>query len=329
MSTDPTGLDVESFTESPQREKTGEPVALPSEWRELQTIVEAALEHAVRRKEGCPERLQTAMRYALTSGGKRLRPILALLAAKAVRGGDFEPNEPGLVACAAAVEMIHAYSLTHDDLPAMDDDDLRRGRPTVHIEFDPATAILAGDGLLTLAFETLATEPALQANAGRCCGVLASAAGWRGMVGGQMDDITAETHGLRGDGEAELSAALMEIHRRKTGRLIEASLELGAIAAGAGDAERHRLCRYGRAIGLAFQITDDLLDVEGDPELVGKPLRKDAGAGKLTYPGLWGIDRSRREAESLEREALEAIAPFGPAARPLAELARFVVERDH
>jgi geranylgeranyl diphosphate synthase type II len=278
--------------------------------------VDVALQGYCRWGDGCPPRLGEAIQYSLLAPGKRLRPTLVLLAAEAC-GGTIEAAMPA----ACAVEMVHAYSLVHDDLPAMDDDDLRRGRPTCHKAFDEATAILAGDALLAMAFEVLARDVQPPAVAARCCAELARAAGPCCLVGGQADDL------------APLSAragveALESIHRRKTGALIEASLRLGAISAAAAPQEIEAITEYGRGLGLAFQITDDLLDVRGDEASAGKRLGKDAHRGKLTYPGLWGIDESLRRAEELIAAACAAVAPLGARAGGLEALARYVLERN-
>jgi geranylgeranyl diphosphate synthase type II len=221
---------------------------------------------------------------------------------------------------ACAVEMVHAYSLIHDDLPAMDDDDLRRGRPTCHKVFGEALAILAGDALLASAFEVLAKGVRPPAVAAACCAALAEAAGSSQLVGGQADDTS-------GDCEATLDA-LESMHRRKTGAMIAVSLVLGALTAGAGRREIDALAEYGRCLGLAFQIVDDLLDVRGDQSAVGKRVQKDAKDGKLTFPGLIGVDASVRRAEQLVAEACEALAPLGPRAESLQALARYVLERN-
>jgi geranylgeranyl diphosphate synthase type II len=264
-----------------------------------------------------PARLAEAMRYSVLGGGKRLRPVLALMAAEAC-GSDPDAALPS----ACALEMVHTYSLIHDDLPAMDDDDLRRGRPTCHKAFDEATAILAGDALLTLAFEVVArhTRPA-EAVAG-CVLALAEGSGPDGMVGGQMADLQAET---RADGDA---AELEAIHRRKTGALLRAALMMGAAVAGAPAEEAEALDRYGRAIGLAFQIIDDLLDVQGDEAKLGKRVNKDSEQGKWTYPRFLGIEGSRRKARLLAEEAVEALRPLGDRGLRLRELAWDLLERD-
>jgi geranylgeranyl diphosphate synthase type II len=250
------------------------------------------------------------------SGGKRLRPLLVLMGCEAC-GGAIDQALPA----AAAVEMIHTYSLIHDDLPAMDDDDLRRGVPTCHKKFDEATAILAGDALLTLAFETLCDlEPA--AAVADCTRELAQAAGAAGMVGGQVDDLNAAD----GPGTIEW---LESLHARKTGALLKASLRMGGICAGAPGGLLSALTEYGRHAGLAFQIADDLLDVEGEKSKLGKEVNKDVAAGKLTYPGLLGVVESKKRARDLIESARDALAPFGPAGVHLARLAQYIVERDH
>ncbi len=255
------------------------------------------------------------MSYSLLAPGKRLRPLLTLLACEAC-GGD----EKAALTAGCAVEMIHTYSLIHDDLPAMDDDDTRRGRPTSHKKFGEALAILAGDALLTLSFEIL-TEAYPAKTASACCAELAKGAGCAGMVGGQVDDLALEK---QSGGNLE---TLELVHQRKTGALIQTALCLGAIVA---EAERDLLERfrtYGRCLGLAFQIVDDLLDVEGDAEAMGKSVKKDADRGKLTYPGLLGIEESRKRAEQLCQEACEQVPNQGKPGERLRQLARYVVER--
>ncbi len=278
---------------------------------------ERALEQWLPPAETAPERLHAAMRYSVFAGGKRLRPALVLGGALAVA-----ENAGATAACAAgmaAVELLHTYTLVHDDLPAMDDDDLRRGRPTCHKAFDEATAILVGDALQTLAFEAVAE---LGAEAVR---VLARAAGSRGVVGGQQDDLDAE--GAPVDASPACRARLERIHRGKTAALIRASCELGALAAGAPPAERAALAAYGEAVGLAFQIADDVLDATATSAQLGKTAGKDAAQGKLTYVAVYGLDAARAEAARLEREAVAALVPFGARARTLIDLARFVVQR--
>jgi geranylgeranyl diphosphate synthase type II len=272
----------------------------------------------------CPPRLAAAMRYSLLGGGKRLRPVLCLMAAEAC-GGVAESAIPA----ACSLEMVHTYSLIHDDLPAMDDDDLRRGRPTCHKAFDEATAILAGDGLLTLAFEVVIRNIRPESAALECATILAQAAGPLGMVGGQMADLEAENRagGEGPDSEGDV-AALEAIHRRKTGALLLAPLRMGAMIAGSSETVRAALDRYGRAVGLAFQIVDDLLDVQGDEVKLGKRVGKDSGLGKWTYPRFLGIEGSRLRARQLADEAVAAVEPLGSGGRWLRALALALLERD-
>jgi geranylgeranyl diphosphate synthase type II len=285
--------------------------------------VECRLRELLQPGEGCPSRLLEAMHYSLLAPGKRLRPLLVVLAAEACGG-----REDRALAGACAVEMVHTYSLIHDDLPAMDDDDLRRGMPTCHKQFGEALAILAGDALLTLAFQVL-VENYPPATAAACCRELASGAGAAGMVGGQADDLCWER-----DATTAPSLAILEgIHARKTGALFRACLRLGVwIVQGEqpGGADAETLARfdaYGRCFGQAFQITDDLLDVEGSADATGKRVQKDAARGKLTYPGLLGAAASRRLAEQLAQEARTHLAPVGQRGERLAELACSIVER--
>ncbi len=268
-----------------------------------------------------PRRLIEAMRYATLGGGKRLRPFLAIETARALgRAGD-SPVRAG-----AAIECVHAYSLIHDDLPAMDDDDLRRGRPTTHRAFDEATAILAGDALQTLAFEILAdarTDPDAETRARLCAG-LARAAGLAGMVGGQMFDLEAET------AAAPLSLeAIARLQAMKTGALLKFSVEAGALLAGAGAAARAAFGAYGRAIGAAFQIADDLLDAEGDAATLGKRAGKDAGRHKATLVAALGAEGARNELARLIRDAKAAVdaAGVGDAGDGLRAAADFVAAR--
>jgi geranylgeranyl diphosphate synthase, type II len=288
----------------------------------LRTPIDAALALYAQFDDGCPPAFADAIRYSLLAPGKRLRPQLVLMAAE-VCGGTIEAALPA----ACAVEMVHAYSLVHDDLPAMDDDDLRRGRPTCHKVFGEAVAILVGDALLARAFELLAGEIQPPALAARCCAILGRAAGASALVGGQAADL-AVVDGSGGQ-VAEDVQKLEAIHARKTGALFVASLELGAITAQANPSQFNALSAYGRKIGLAFQITDDLLDVAGSQALVGKRVEKDAGRGKLTFPGLLGIDESRRRAKKLADEAYAMIELFGAKAAPLRALAQFVCSREN
>ncbi len=282
---------------------------------ELQPQVDAALSVRSELPDGCPAVLREAIRYSLLGPGKRLRPMLVLLAARACGG-----STPAAIPAACAVEMFHAYSLIHDDLPAMDDDDLRRGRPACHKKFGEAMAILAGDALVTMAFGVLAEEIEPPRVAAACCAALAEAGGPRGMVGGQADDLAEK--------DANAGVDLLEsIHHRKTGAIIGVSLRLGALVAAADDRQCSALAQYGRRLGLAFQITDDLLDVRSDEQTAGKRVGKDRERGKLTFPGLFGVEKSTARAEQLLREACEALAPFGPQAAGLEALARYVLER--
>ena len=284
--------------------------------------IEEALVEALPSDPDTPPDLLEAMRYSLMAGGKRLRPILVLLAAEAC-GAD--PRDAMPAAC--AVEMVHTYSLIHDDLPAMDDDDLRRGQPTSHVAFGEAMAILAGDALLTRAFEILAADLPDPVVAAECCRVLASAGGSDGMVGGQVADLAATN--TSPESVDDPLQVLGDIHRRKTGRLLAASLELGAVVAGAEKQVRESLLDYGQQVGLAFQVADDLLDVEGDINRTGKTSGRDAHLGKWTYPALAGNDTSRRLARTCIASACAAVEPLGAAGAPLQVLAEFVIERDH
>jgi geranylgeranyl diphosphate synthase type II len=249
--------------------------------------------------------------------------MLVLLAAEAC-GGKAELALPA----ACAVEMVHAYSLIHDDLPAMDDDDLRRGRPTCHKAFDEATAILAGDALLTLGFEVLAREIEPPVVAAACCAALAQAAGACNMVGGQADDVEGDDPSPLSPLPSPLVSRLESIHQRKTGAMIRVALRLGAMVAGANAEQLAALDDYGQRLGLAFQITDDLLDVQSSEAAAGKRVGKDAKRGKLTFPGLLGIDQSTQHAEQLIFQACQALTPFGPQADGLRTVARYVLERN-
>ena len=297
---------------------TDSPDPLQARLAHYQARIESALERYLPPVSSSPARLHEAMRYAVLGAGKRIRPVLCYLAGEAVGALPSRLDGP-----AAAVEMIHAYSLIHDDLPAMDDDDLRRGRPTTHRAFGEATAILAGDALQVLAFEVLASDPAMTEDPGarlEIIRLLAVASGTRGMAGGQALDLAAAGHPL------EL-AGVEEMHRRKTGALIAASVDMAAAESDVEPGARQALGRSGRALGLAFQIVDDLLDVEGDAELVGKPVRADAAARKPTYPAVAGVAAAHARAEALCREALDALAPLDERADALRQLARFIVER--
>jgi geranylgeranyl diphosphate synthase type II len=289
---------------------------------DLRPVIDSALEDACVFGEGCPDSLAEAIRYALLAPGKRLRPALVLMAAEAVHGSIADAL-PGAV----AVEMVHAYSLIHDDLPAMDDDDLRRGRPTVHIQFGEATAILAGDALLAEAFSHLAhqvTDPRLSCEAIRSLG---RAAGPTRLVGGQADDLAAEAEAIQEN--TDQLEYLESIHRRKTGALFAASIDLGAILAGGSAEQRKTLASYAGNLGLAFQVVDDLLDFTADADSLGKRAGKDASRGKLTYPGLLGVDGAREKANQLIESAKSEISVFGQAAWRLTWLATYVLERTH
>ena len=286
---------------------------------QCQARVDAALEPLFQAPSVELTRLYAAMRYSVMNGGKRVRPLLAYAACEALGGKAEQAN-----GAACAVELIHAYSLVHDDLPAMDDDDLRRGQPTTHKAFDEACAILAGDGLQSLAVDAL-LDPRLSApgDATRLAmvRVLAKAAGSPGMVGGQAIDLGSV--GLKLD-----QAALEFMHRHKTGALIEASVRLGALASErAGEAELNALQQYAQAIGLAFQVQDDILDVESDTATLGKRQGADIARDKPTYPALLGLDAAKAYALELRDQALEAVRPFDAAAEPLRALARYIVER--
>ncbi len=278
---------------------------------DLRHEVEAALARLLPPADERPARLHAAMRYSLLAGGKRLRPVLCLASAEAVGGTRAAALLPAI-----ALECLHTYTLIHDDLPAMDDDDLRRGQPTCHKKFDEATAILAGDALLTFAFELLArATPAAQ-----LAQELAQAAGSRGVVGGQAEDLAAE-------GRAPDAQWLDYIHTHKTGALIRAACRMGALAGGANAAQLAALTSYAGEIGLAFQVADDVLNVTSTPEQLGKATGSDAARKKLTYVALFGLDEARARARTLADEAIAALAPLGARAEPLAALARFTVER--
>jgi farnesyl diphosphate synthase len=297
------------------------PEAAFAAWR---LRIEAVLERALPPADASPRRLHAAMRHAALDGGKRMRPLLVYAA-----GTAFGASETVLDAPAAAVELIHAYSLVHDDLPAMDDDSLRRGKPTVHIAFDEATAILAGDALQSLAFELLADAPAANAHATDAQRVamlreLAVAAGSAGMCGGQALDIDAT-----GNAASMALAELQRLHALKTGALLRASVRLGAIAAGVDAGTLARLDRFADALGLGFQIRDDLLDVEGDSAALGKTAGKDAAQDKATFPALIGLDASRRRLDALAEVMRESLAPFGDAAARLDALGQRAIDRSH
>ncbi|RON27184.1 MULTISPECIES: (2E,6E)-farnesyl diphosphate synthase [Pseudomonas] len=284
-----------------------------------QARVNAALETLFSPPSPELARLYEAMRYSVMNGGKRVRPLLAYAACEALGGKAEQAN-----GAACAVELIHAYSLVHDDLPAMDDDDLRRGQPTTHKKFDEACAILAGDGLQSLAFSALLDPHLSSCDAEtrlQMVSALALAAGPAGMVGGQAIDLGSV--GLKLD-----QKALEYMHRRKTGALIEVSVKLGALASGnAAKDELKSLQSYAQAIGLAFQVQDDILDVESDTETLGKRQGADIARDKPTYPALLGLDAAKAYALELRDQALHALRPFDAAAEPLRDLARYIVDR--
>jgi geranylgeranyl diphosphate synthase, type II len=318
--------------------------------------IEEALQSACKFDDDCPARLAEAIRYALLAPGKRLRPALVLMAARAC-GSESD--------IAVAVEMIHAYSLIHDDLPAMDDDDLRRGRPTVHIQFGESTAILAGDALQAEAFGHLCTHIADHELARKAVAILAKASGAGGLVGGQADDLDAEslpelspnsarTIGNHAGADAHDSGSpktipgflktnpgfskttpsrsidfLEFIHRRKTGALFSASINLGSLLGGGTELARHDLALFAKDLGLAFQVVDDLLDATAADETLGKRSGKDLDRGKLTYVGLMGVDGARAKSQQLISEAKRHLNRFGADADPLRELADYVQERSH
>jgi len=287
---------------------------------QCQQQVNARLEFWLRQQNGLAPRLVDAMRYATFNGGKRVRPVLAYAAARAVGGDPLQADD-----VAVALEMVHSYSLVHDDLPAMDDDDLRRGKPTCHIAFDEATAILAGDALQCLAFEVLTRSPLSLPDATRLrlIRILASNSGTQGMAGGQALDLAAEGKNLS-------LQQLETIHAHKTGCLIRASVAMGALSCPAIDeALLAPLDQYAQAIGLAFQVQDDILDVIGDTEQLGKQQGADQALAKATYPSILGLEQARELAHALCQQAIDAVAGFGPQAEPLRQLARYIVSRTH
>ena len=293
--------------------------SLPARIESYRARIELVLDRCLALPDAGTERLREAMRYSTLGGGKRLRPALVYLT-----GESFGAALTDLDAAAAAVELIHVYSLVHDDLPAMDDDDLRRGRPTCHRAYDEATAILVGDALQALAFSVIADDSnGNLSSAARLSMIrtLAHAAGTSGMAGGQAVDLAAVGR--------ELSVAAVEnMHRRKTGALIKGSVLLGALGAGIqSGADFQALSRFGDEIGLAFQIQDDILDVEGDAAVLGKTTGADAALSKPTYPSTVGLPAARDRARTLRDHAIAALAPLGPRSTPLVELAQFVVSR--
>lgn len=292
-------------------------VELAKSLSETAAAVEMVLDAELPRPEGPEARLYEAMRYSVLGGGKRLRAFLVRSGAR-LAGAD----DGGALLVAAAIEMIHGYSLVHDDLPAMDDDDLRRGRPACHVAFDEATAILAGDALLTLAFE-LAAGPGVHPDPSVRCEIvraMAVAAGGGGMVGGQMLDLAAENGGADHD-------LIVTLERMKTGAIIAFSCEAGAILAGRDAGFRRTLREFGYDVGLAFQIIDDVLDVVGDEAALGKTVGKDAAAGKATFVGALGVEDARREAETLVARGLARLDGFGEGAGPLRAFGGYVLAR--
>jgi geranylgeranyl diphosphate synthase type II len=291
---------------------------LATRMAERRASVDGALDRWLPPATEPPSTIHEAMRYSVFAGGKRLRPLLALFGCEAV-GGTADDAMPGAV----ALELIHTYSLVHDDLPAMDDDDFRRGRPTCHKVYGEAIAILAGDALLTHAFHVLADQVAAGVPAPRRLRMVAEiavAAGSVGMVGGQTMDIQAE-------GKTLDPAALLTLHSKKTGALLRVSLRVGGLAGGADEAALGHLTRYGERLGLAFQIVDDILDIEGDSAEMGKTAGSDLRKHKATYPAVFGLEASRREATRLLDEARDAVRPFGKTGAMLVALAEFVGQR--
>lgn len=293
---------------------------LPDFLEEDRLAVDAALDRLLPSETTEPASIHTAMRYSVFAGGKRIRPILALEAAR-IFEPDAKPNESHAMHGACAIEFIHTYSLIHDDLPALDNDDLRRGKPTCHKKFGEATAILAGDGLLTLAFQVIGES---STSAERTLAILqevSSAAGTvKGMVGGQVADIESE-------GKRVEPQTLEYIHRSKTAALIRASVSTGAISAGAGIADVARLRKFGETIGWAFQVTDDILDVEESSAALGKTAGKDVAQQKATYPAVFGVAQSHEIAAKLSSDAIEQLSAFGERASRLRALAEFLVRR--
>jgi len=286
-------------------------------WKSRLPMVEKALDRLVSKKAH-PALIHKAMRYSLLAGGKRLRPILCLAASRAAGG-----NETAALPAACAVECIHTYSLIHDDLPCMDDDDFRRGRPTNHQVFGEAVAVLAGDALLTEAFASVAhTKPNRRYSGADFVAELAHASGSLGLIAGQVLDLDSEKKRIP-------LKKLVEIHRAKTGALITTSLRLGAMSAGADARTLSHLTKFGRALGLAFQVIDDILDIVSTKEKLGKSIGKDQSSGKATYPRLLGLDGARCEADRLTRAARSALRPLGSRAHALLAIADALLRRDH
>jgi farnesyl diphosphate synthase len=284
---------------------------------DVSAATETALLKLIPAGDGPEAQVVDAMRYSVMAGGKRLRPFLVIATADL-----FNVSRACSERVAAALEMIHTYSLIHDDLPAMDNDNMRRGKPTCHVQYDEATAILAGDALLTLAFEVLAHHDTHDSEKIRCDLVIevSRAVGAHGMVGGQMLDLVAENYEL---GVAEIT----RLQRMKTGALMSCSCQAGAILGKASKTQRHLLNAYAHDIGLAFQISDDLLDIEGDPKKLGKATNKDDKAGKATFVSLLGVERARDQAKALTDQAIKYLEVFGKRGDLLSDLAQFVIER--
>ncbi len=298
---------------------TAEPMPGPNRIDAYQKRVNRALALWLQPEPGEPSRLNDALRYSVLGGGKRVRPLLAY-----TTGAAFGVPPDALDGPACAVELIHAYSLVHDDLPAMDDDDLRRGRPTCHRAFDEATAILAGDALQVVAFRILSGDPAMTAPPERrleMIRLLAEASGPRGMAGGQAIDLESAGRAISID-------ELETMHRMKTGALIRASVLLGALShPGLEDRERSALEHYADCVGLAFQIQDDILDIEGDERILGKTTGADAALAKPTYPSIAGLEAAKERGRSLHEEAVAALEPLGQRGDELAKLSEFIINR--
>lgn len=290
-------------------------------FQEAREIFEAYLNRSLVIEKGLEEVLYRAMAYSLSAGGKRIRPVLLLLA-----NAMFEQNTAQCLPFALAVEMIHTYSLIHDDLPCMDDDDLRRGRPTCHKAFSEDTAVLAGDALLNGAFETMlsATQAlgALSNRGVRAMAILAESSGATGMIGGQILDMKFET-------EPPPKELLLRMYAKKTGALLKAPLQMGAVLGGATEDALACLERFGLSLGIAFQIQDDILDETSTPEQLGKPTKSDEKNHKTTYVSLCGLEESRRAVQEYTAQALDALSPFGEKAEPLRALAQSLLHRDH
>ena len=295
------------------------------QWLEQQLArVETFLEQGMPSVTSVPTELHEAMRYAVLGGGKRVRAALVYAAGEAaIQNGELSSAQSKALDCAAAaVELIHAYSLVHDDLPCMDDDELRRGRPTVHVAYNEATAMLVGDALQPLAFELLASMPVAPALVVQAMSALAKAAGSQGMVGGQAIDCASVDKALSLE-------QLRQMHRMKTGAMLEVSVLLGGIVAGASSTARQHLIEYAQTIGLAFQVADDVLDVVADTKTLGKTAGKDAADNKPTYVSMMGLEASQQLLVDLKQQAHKAILPLGTGAQSLAALANFIVDRNH